>query len=804
VIAAGDIVMAPEPARRAVPPEPTVGIPPAPIEHLAGREADLAALHQLLGRSRRVAIHGLGGVGKTQLAIAYLSRHRSACPDGCFWLRADQSTTLLADLASLAWRVQLPERELPEQELQIEAVLRWLRDHDRWLLVVDNLDRPVAEKMRHWLPPDLPGHLIITSRSPHGLARLALEPLPMEVAAGFLLRRTGKDDAAAARDIAETVGGLPLALEQAAAYLIENDWRSLAEYAELMRRRMAELLRSGKPEDYPLPVATTWDISFQRIEQEQPAAAALLRLCAFLAPDDIPIGVLQAGADQFPDQLAVALRDEIECDRVVRTLRDYSLVARQGDSLRVHRLVQWVVRDSLATEHRARWMDRVTRLLVRAFPDEVNDPESWPLCRRLLPHAQAAIELLGREGPDPEDICRLMTHVAGYLRARADYARAQPLLERALESRERVLGPDHPETARSLHDLAWLVREKGEYVAARRLIERALAIRERVLGPDHPDTAWSLHNLGWLLHQLGEFAGSRSACERALEIRERTLGPDHADTASSLNALAATLRRQGELTAARLLHERALEIQIRRLGPAHPDTAWTIYALARLFREQGELTTARPLCERALEIRERVLGPDHLDVSYSLSDLSELLRAQGDLVAAQSLCERVLELQERVLGSDHAYPTTARASLAIIRHDTESLQVRGTYALAISHFEHALATREQVFGPEHPDTATSLNDLAVLLQAQGELAVARTNFERALAIREKMLGPEHPKTAHVLNNLGLLLRDLGELEAARPYLERALAIREKVLGHDHLHAAVSRQALESLQRSPDE
>src|SRR5260370_25450686 len=165
--------MAPEPARRAVPPEPTVGIPPAPIEHLAGREADLAALHQLLGRSRRVAIHGLGGVGKTQLAIAYLSRHRDACPDGCFWLRADQSTTLLADLASLAWRVQLPERELPEQELQIEAVLRCLRDHDRWLFVVRPLDRPVAEKMRGWLPPALPGRPVIHSPSAPRSARPA-------------------------------------------------------------------------------------------------------------------------------------------------------------------------------------------------------------------------------------------------------------------------------------------------------------------------------------------------------------------------------------------------------------------------------------------------------------------------------------------------------------------------------------------------------------------------------------------------------------------------------------------------------
>lgn len=798
MIAAGDIVMAPEPARRAVPPEPTVGIPPTPIEHLAGREADLAALHRLLGQHRRVAIHGLGGVGKTQLAIAYLNRRRDACPDGCFWLRADQSTTLLADLASLSWRLLLPERELPVQELQIEAVLRWLREHDRWLLVVDNLERTVAAEMRRWLPPDLPGHLIITSRSPHGSVRLGLEPLPVEVATRFLLRRTGKDDAAAARSISEALGSLPLALEQAAAYLIENDWRSLAEYAELLRIRTADLLSAGEPEDYPLPVATTWNISFQRIEQDQPAAAALLRVCAFLAPDDIPIGVLQAGADQFPDQLRLALEDEIECDRAVRTLRGFSLLGRQGDGLRVHRLVQWVVRDSLEVEQRTLWLNTVIRVLVRAFPGEVNDPEWWPLCVRLLPHAQAAIGWLGREGPDLQDSCRLMTHVAGYLRARADYARARPLLERALESQERVLGPDHPETVRSLHNLAWLLREKGELVAARRLIERALAIRERALGPGHPDTAWSLQNLAWLLYQQGELAGARSAFERALKIREEALGPDHADTASSLNALGDTLRMQGELAAARPMHERALEIELRRLGPAHPQTAWTIYALARLFREQGELAAARPLCERALEIRERVLGPDHLDVSYSLFDLSELFRAQGELIAAQSLCERTLEIQERVLGLNHAYPTTARASLAIIRHDINSLQVQGEYALAIPHFEHALATREQVFGSEHPDTATSLSDLAVLLQAQGELTAARTHFERALTIRDKMLGSEHPDTAQVLNNLGLVLRDLGDLVAARTYLERALAVREKVLGHDHPHTAVSREALESL------
>jgi len=314
-------------------------------------------------RSRLVAIHGLGGVGKSQLAISYLNRHRDDYPDGRFWLRADQASTLVGDLASVAWRLELPERALPEQELQIEAVLRWLRQHNRWLLVIDNLDQPVVEAMRHWMPAGLPGHLIITSRSPQGAVRLSLQPLPMEVATDFLLQRTSKDDATAARAIAEAVGGLPLALEQAAAYLIENDWRSLADYADLLRSRMAELLREGKPEGYPVPVASTWDLSFQRIEQEQPAAADLLRLSAFMAPDDIPITVLHAGAHELPDRLRHALEDEIGSDRVLGALRSYSLVERQGDGLRVHRLVQWVVRESLEAEQHEHWMGTVIRLL---------------------------------------------------------------------------------------------------------------------------------------------------------------------------------------------------------------------------------------------------------------------------------------------------------------------------------------------------------------------------------------------------------------------------------------------------------
>jgi hypothetical protein len=179
------------------------------------RESDLEELYQQLQQGRRMVLHGLGGMGKTQLALRYLNLHRGDYPDGCFWLRADQGTTLIGDLASLSWRIRppLPEREEPEQERQLEAVLRWLREHTRWLLVLDNLDQPAQEAVRHWLPPGLPGHLIVTSRSPQGPRRLGLDPLPVEVATRFLLERAGQADAAAARAIAEALEGLPAGLK---------------------------------------------------------------------------------------------------------------------------------------------------------------------------------------------------------------------------------------------------------------------------------------------------------------------------------------------------------------------------------------------------------------------------------------------------------------------------------------------------------------------------------------------------------------------------------------------------------------
>ncbi|HEY7200918.1 MAG TPA: FxSxx-COOH system tetratricopeptide repeat protein, partial [Candidatus Dormibacteraeota bacterium] len=569
-------------------PEPGAGIAPDPVLHFAGREDELAWLARELPASRRVAVHGLGGVGKTQLAARYADGRRADYPDGVFWLRADEEDSFVGDLAGLAWRLGLDERDESAREVQIEAVLRWLRAHGGWLVVLDNVEPEAAAAVRRWLPPGLPGHLLVTSRTPMWSARLGLEPLPVGVATRFLLQRTGLDDAPAAGAIAEALGCLPLALEQAAAYVTASG-RDLAGYAELLRRRQVELLREGTPEDYPQPVAGTWRLSLERVEAERPEAADLLRLCAFLAPDDIPVRVLTAGAGELPGPLAPALADDIELDRTIATLLRFSLVHRRSDELRVHRLVQAVVRESIPGEERDAWLAAAVRMLRATFPPEAEEhPERWPLCARLLAHVSAVARLAGDRPVEPRALGWVVNRAAMHLWTRGATAQARTVVETGLRIRERALGPDDPDTAESVNDLGIVLAEQEDMAGARLQYERGLDIRLRALGPDHLHTAESHFNVGIALQALGELAAARAHIERTLAIRRGTLGADHPQTAMTINDLGSVLRSQGDLAGSRRLLEIALEIQERVLGPEHPRVAQSLDHLGWVARELGD------------------------------------------------------------------------------------------------------------------------------------------------------------------------------------------------------------------------
>lgn len=656
--------------RPMLPAEPRSGLPPDPDPHFVGRQNELSELRRALRRAGRVAVHGLGGVGKTQLVVQHLHRHRAEYTDGVFWLRAGAKSSVRGDLAGLAWHLELPERELPNQERQVAAVLRWLRDHSRWLLVLDDVEPVTLEAVDHWLPPGLPGHLLATSRTPMWSVRMGLGPLPLGTATCFLLQRTGQDDADAAGAVAGVLGQLPLALAQAAAY-IEATGRDLAGYRNLLRTRLLELMAEARPDDYPRTVATTWQVSFERLEAERPAAAALLRLCAFLAPHDIPVEVLQAGAGQLPGELRDTLADDLALDRTIAALGRYSLAGRSGDRLQVHPLVQVVVRDAMGPGLRGQWLLRAVRLLHATFPDEPEvHPEHWPACARLLPHVELVASLA--DGLFGEPLGEVLQRAGAYAWARSQLGLARTLLERALAIRERDLGPNDPVTAWTLNYLAEVLHYQGEVSAARSLLERALTIRERALGGDHQATAESHNDLALLLVGEGDLAGARSLLKRALAAMERTVGLDHHHTVTVLSNLGLVLHKQGDLATSRLLLERAVAIGERRYGSDHLIVGRSLRNLSMTLLAQGERAAADLTFKRALAIHQRVLGHDHPDTARTLHRRAVGLREDGKLAAAATLFQRAIAIYELAVPTENPMFVESRRALDELRRAQRS------------------------------------------------------------------------------------------------------------------------------------
>jgi class 3 adenylate cyclase/tetratricopeptide (TPR) repeat protein len=687
-----------------------------------GRDDLLALLAEELASGGRVAVtqvlHGGGGVGKTTLAVEYAYRHRGRF-ETVWWVRAEQPATLLGDLTDLAVTLGLADPAQADQQLAVAAVRRWLDDHDRWLLVLDNagapdvatgLDAPLA-RLVDLLPRMPPGQVLVTSRdaSWEQHASLAeLEVFTPEEAMAFLLARSGTADAQAAGQIAALLGWLPLALEQAGAYVREMRL-PLAGYLDRLRRFPALTIGKGHPRDRnPADtVATTWQVSLDRV-RPVPGAVGLLEMCAFLAPEEIDRELFSQHLDALPEDLTVLAADPFAFDEAVGALRRFALVKATEQTVIVHRLVRQVIRDRLDPDQHRHRVAVALRLLRAAFPTEHRHPDTWPTYARLLPHVLVATNHAEALGIEPELAAGLLNEAGRYLWQRADHSQARSLFERALAIREAHLGADHPDAAHSLNNLANVLHYQGDLDRARRLFERTLAIREAHLGADHRDTAQSLGNLANVLHAQGDLNRARTLQERALAIYEAHLGRDHPNTARSLSNLAEVLHGQGDLTRARTLHARALTIREARLGADHPDTAESLNNLALVLRDEGDLDRARTLQERALAICEAHLGADHPDTADSLGNLATVLADQGNLEGARPLLERALAICEARLGANHPLTAQSLSNLANVLHGQRDL------AGARTLHERALTIREAHLGPDHPDTVRSREALATV------------------------------------------------------------------------------------------
>ena len=508
-----------------------------------------------------------------------------------------------------------------------------------WLIIFDNADK--SETVKSFLPVEAQGHILVTSRAQVfdalGIAKpLEITEMSLDEARKFLFKRTGREEnggqeTGAASDLAEELGCLPLALEQAGAFILENKSR-FKDYLKSYCKRRLELLEERGPVtgNYPESVRTTWAMNFREVEQASAPAADVLRLSALLSPDDIPLELLSEGTPELGPALSTVLTDfkddPLVLDKLLTPLTRFSLIHRaiESQTYSIHRLVQAVLRSEMDIQAQHLWVERAVRSVTRVFP--TTGFENWQRCERLLPHARVCADLIDAWGLRSQESTALLSRLSAYLRQRGYADEAYRLAERTSKMGKEVISGALPI---SLILFAAAARDRGDHAEAERILLSGLAIAQNASDPDQATVAACLNDLGGIYRLQAQYAKSESLLQRALEMRIKLYGPQDKSTARSFHDLGLLYYDQGLYAEAEPLLRRALEVWEAVLQLEDPDIARALDSLARLCTSQGKYTEAESLFERSIAIAEKSLlkdNPRHPRVALILDNYAVLLR----------------------------------------------------------------------------------------------------------------------------------------------------------------------------------
>ncbi len=657
---------------------------PLPNRFFTGREAYLKELRKLLEKHRIVALHGLAGIGKTQIALAYAHRFYPDVYPTALWVNAADTAILDADFASLAETLRLPEKDEQELEPRIKAVRTWLEEHTKWLLVMDNADElPIVKPFLLSKPR---GYIVLTTRwqFPGEFARpLPVEAMETNEGVRFLWRRArpvqdeAEIDVDAAppdihkpiRQLVQELGGHAIALEQAGAY-IQQTGTSFADYLEMYEENRRSLLSQyGALKDehnkHRLTVAATFKGSLARARDLSSLAEDILHFCTFLQPDAIPEELFQY--DESFKQDTMAFKGGMEA------LLRYSLMKlnTQEQTFSLHRLVQAVLIDDMASDLQKQWRKGVVQVLMAAFAEGDFDKE-WERCERLLPHVFTCAAWAQPELDSLRGASLLFLQASLYLYVRGRFSEAEQLCIRALSILENLPGTDDSFANMGRGLLSYLYTRLGKNELAEPLRQRVFASIEKDLGTIDVEDVDSITGWTQIYISQGKYEDAEGLLLQALSIKEQQFDAEY----SILTQLEAVYMLQGKIEQVEPLSQQVIAISEKHFGPIHPITARALPMLAVVYHAQGKYEQAELLYRRALSIWDDHLKVEHPDITIPLLGLARLLQDQGKREQAEAMYQRTLRIQEQQIGTSNPDTQATRREYVDFLHsigrDTEA------------------------------------------------------------------------------------------------------------------------------------